>query len=111
MSQRARVKKRETIKRLGAYRLLVRKSSQHIYGCLINPAGKMVVTVSSLTPELRKKLKYGGNITAAKEVGIHLAKAVLKLGVKKIAFDCGGSRYHGRVEALANGAREGGLEF
>jgi len=111
MSERAKVKKREHIKRLGAYRLLVRRSSQHIYGSLISPSGKMLLTVSSLTPEVRKKLAYGGNIAAAKEVGLQLAKAILKQGVKKIAFDCGGYRYHGRVAALADGAREGGVEF
>jgi large subunit ribosomal protein L18 len=111
MSERARVKKREHIKRLGAYRLLVRKSHQHIYGSLINKDGRMMLTVSSRSEEISKKLKYGGNVSAASEVGKALAKAVLKAGVKKIAFDCGGYRYHGRVKALADGAREGGLDF
>ena len=111
MSERARVKKREHIKRLGAYRVLVRKSNQHIYASLINTEGRMMLTVSSKSPELQNKLKYGGNIAAASEVGKATAKAILKAGVKKIAFDCGGNRYHGRVKALADGAREGGLEF
>lgn len=111
MSQRARTKKRETIKRLGAYRVLVRKSNQNIYCSLINPAGKMMVTVSSLSAELKDTVTYGGNIAAASHVGKLFAKSALKLGVKKIAFDCGGNKYHGRVKSLAEGAREGGLEF
>lgn len=111
MSERARVKKREHIKRLGAYRVLVRKSHNHIYGSLISKEGRMMLTVSSRTPDLQKKLKYGGNIEAATKVGEALAKAILKAGVKKIAFDCGGYRYHGRVKALADGARAGGLDF
>jgi len=111
MSERAKTKKRETIKRLGAYRLLVRKSHQNIYASLISPEGKMLLTASSLDPVLKKSCAYGGNISAAVEVGKLVAKAVLKKGIKKIAFDCGGNRYHGRVKALAEGAREGGLEF
>ena len=111
MSERAKFKTRKKIERLGAYRLLVRKSHQHIYGSLIDPTGKMMITVSSLSADIKKTVSYGGNITAATAVGKLLAQSVLKLGVKKIAFDCGGNRYHGRVKALADGARDGGLDF
>ena len=111
MSNRARVKKREHIKRLGAYRVLARKTSQHIYVSLISAEGRMLASVSSMTPALRKSLGYGGNIKAAAKVGEEFAKVVMKLGIKKVAFDCGGRRYHGRVKALADGARTGGLEF
>ena len=87
MSERAKFKTRKKIERLGAYRLLVRKSNQHIYGSLVDPAGKMMVTVSSLNAEIKKTVSFGGNVIAANAVGKLLAKLVLKLGVKKIAFD------------------------
>ena len=110
-TKRAKIKTAAHIKRLGAYRMLVRRTNQNIYACLIDPSGKMLLTVSSLSADAKKKFSYGGNIQAAKYVGELFAKASLKKGIKKIAFDRGGFRYHGRIKSLADGAREAGLEF
>ena len=71
--------------------------------------GNVLTTVSSLQKSL--KVKFGGNAEAAKTVGSELAKKSIELGHKKVTFDRSGYRYHGRVKALAEGAREGGLEF
>ena len=103
---RAAVKSREKIKRCGAFRLLVRKTNANIYAHLISPAGKMLMTVSTLSDKA-----YGGNIEAAKKTGEKFAQSCLKKGIKSIAFDCGGNRYHGRVSALADAARSSGLVF
>lgn len=111
MSIRAFNKKKAIIKRLGAYRALVRRTNANIYVSLIDPSGKMMVTVSTLSPAFKESNKYGGNIESASVIGKLFAEAVIKLGVKKIAFDCGGDRYHGRIQALADGARAAGLIF
>lgn len=93
-------------------RLSVFRSSSHIYAQLIDDtAGKTIAAASSLDKELREKLKSGGNVAAAKAVGTLVAQRILKAGVKEIAFDRGASRYHGRVKALADAAREAGLKF
>jgi large subunit ribosomal protein L18 len=111
MSIRAFNKKKAIIKRLGAYRVLVRRTNANIYVSLIDPSGKMMTTVSTLSPEFKEAKKYGGNVESANIIGKLFAKAVIKLGVKKIAFDCGGDRYHGRIKSLAEGARAAGLIF
>jgi|TARA_B110000459_G_C16624315_1_gene504053 large subunit ribosomal protein L18 len=111
MSIRAFNKKKAIIKRLGAYRALVRRTNSNIYVSLSDPSGKMMVTVSTLSPAFKETKKYGGNIESANVIGKLFAAAVIKLGVKKIAFDCGGDRYHGRIKALAEGARSAGLIF
>ena len=105
-TSRAATKSREKIKRLGAYRALVRKTNANIYAHLISPDGKMMLTVSTISHET-----FGGNIAAAKKIGTSFAESCLKKGIKRIAFDCGGNRYHGRVSALADAAREAGLNF
>jgi large subunit ribosomal protein L18 len=93
-------------------RLTVFRSSKHIYAQLIDDlAGQTLATASSLTPEVHKDLGYGGNIKAAKVVGQKLAAVAKEKGIQKAAFDRGHYRYHGRVKALADGAREGGLQF
>ena len=71
----------------------------------------MLVAVCSLSPEVRKEMSYGGNIVAAKAVGAFLAESALKKGIKRVVFDRAGYAFHGRVRALAEAAREGGLEF
>ena len=73
--------------------------------------GKTLVSASSLDKEIKEKLTYGGNKAAAKEVGILVAKRALDAGIKAVVFDRGGFVYHGKVQALAEAAREAGLKF
>ena len=93
-------------------RLSVFRSSKHIYAQLIDDAnGETLVSASSLEKDMRTSLKTGANIDAAKAVGKRLAERALQKGVKNVVFDRGGYLYHGRVKALAEAAREGGLSF
>src|SRR5688500_20303720 len=93
-------------------RLSVFRSDKHIYVQLIDDhAGKTLVAVSSAKGEVRGDLKNGGNVNAAKKVGAAIAVKAKELGVTKVAFDRGGRMYHGRIKALADAAREGGLKF
>jgi large subunit ribosomal protein L18 len=92
-------------------RLSVYRSLNHIYAQIINDTkGSTLVSASSLDSPV-KELNHKGNIAAAKEVGGLLAKRAQEKGIKKIVFDRGGYLYHGRVKALAEAAREAGLEF
>jgi large subunit ribosomal protein L18 len=93
-------------------RLSVFRSSQHIYGQIIDDArGRTLAAASSLDKALRAELKSGADRDAAKRVGLLLAERARAAGVERVVFDRGGYRYHGRVQALAEGAREGGLSF
>ena len=93
-------------------RLSVYRSSKHIFAQIINDFdGKTLASASSVVDEIRGDLKNGGNIAAAKLVGKALADRAKAVGVTAVAFDRGGRRYHGRVKALADAAREGGLKF
>jgi len=93
-------------------RLTVFRSSQHIYAQVIDDANSQtVVSASSLEKEMRGGLKTGANIEAAKAVGKRLAERATAKGIKEVVFDRGGYLYHGRVKALAEAAREGGLNF
>ncbi len=93
-------------------RLSVFRSSKHIYAQLIDDlSGATLAAASSNTKEVRGDLPYGGNVKAAAAVGKRLAEAAKSKGIQKAAFDRGHYRYHGRVKALADGAREGGLQF
>jgi large subunit ribosomal protein L18 len=93
-------------------RLTVFRSSKHIYAQLIDDLnGQTLASASSVAPDLRKDVAYGGNIKAAQAVGKRLAEAAKEKGITKAAFDRGHYRYHGRVKALADAAREGGLQF
>jgi large subunit ribosomal protein L18 len=93
-------------------RLNVFRSLNHIYAQIINDeAGTTLASASTMDKELSASLKYGGNIEAAKAVGAAVAKRALAKGVNKVVFDRGGYIYHGRVAALAQAAREAGLEF
>jgi len=93
-------------------RLSVFRSSKHIYVQLIDDlTGVTLAAVSSNAKELKAAVPYGGNIKAAKEVGKKLAETAKEKGITKAAFDRGHYRYHGRVKALADAAREGGLQF
>lgn len=93
-------------------RLAVYRSANHIYAQAIDDsAGNTVASASSLDMEIRKSLKNGGNIAAAKLVGETIARRLAEKGIKEVVFDRGGYLYHGRVKALAEAAREGGLKF
>jgi len=96
----------------GKPRLSVHRSSKHIYAQLIDDAqGRTVAAASSLEKELKGKLKTGANLDAAKEVGKLIASRAAAKGIKAVVFDRGGYMYHGRIKALADAAREGGLAF
>ena len=94
-------------------RLNVFRSLKHIYAQVIDDeAGVTLVAASTVEPELREAVGgYGGNVEAAKVVGRAIAQRALARGISKVVFDRGGYRYHGRVKALAEAAREAGLEF
>jgi large subunit ribosomal protein L18 len=94
-------------------RLTVFRSSKHIYAQLIDDeTGRTLASASSMPNKAaRAGVGYGGNVKAAKAVGQRLAEAAKAAGISKAAFDRGHYRYHGRIKALAEGAREGGLQF
>jgi large subunit ribosomal protein L18 len=94
-------------------RLSVFRSDKHIYAQVIDDlAGRTLVAAASTQADVRGDgLKNGGNIEAAKAVGKAIAKRALEAGITKVAFDRGGRMYHGRIKALADAAREGGLQF
>ena len=105
---------RRTLKRVayGRPRLSVFRSSKHIYAQIIDDAkGETLAAASSLEKEVRGDAKTGANVDAAKAVGVRVAERAKEKGVKQVVFDRGGYLYHGRVKALAEAAREGGLEF
>lgn len=109
--RRAR-KGRAKIADLGANRLSVHRTPRHIYAQIIAPdGGTVVVTASTLEAEVRKGTKSTGNIAAAAIVGARLAEKAKAKGIDTVAFDRSGFRYHGRVKALADAAREAGLKF
>ncbi len=93
-------------------RLAVYRSTKHIYAQVIDDEKHTTVcSASSLDKDLKEQLKHGGNIEAAKVVGAAIAKKALKAGVECVVFDRGGFLYHGRIQALAEAAREAGLQF
>ena len=93
-------------------RLAVYRSTKHIYAQIIDDVKHVtLVAASSNDKELRAKLSHGGNIDAAKAVGEAIAKRAIKAGIEGVVFDRGGFLYHGRIAALADAAREAGLQF
>jgi large subunit ribosomal protein L18 len=93
-------------------RLAVFRSSKHIYAQVINDAnGTTLASASTLDPELKGQTPYGGNKAAATAVGRAVAERAKKAGIDKVCFDRRSYRYHGRVQALADAAREAGLQF
>jgi large subunit ribosomal protein L18 len=110
-ARRARVRKRvrgtEERPRLSVYR-----SDKHIYVQVVSDAGqKTLLSVSTLSPELRGQLKKTTDVAAAKQVGLLAARRCQEKGISQIVFDRNGFLYHGRIRAVAEGAREGGLKF
>jgi large subunit ribosomal protein L18 len=109
---RRALRTRSKIKNLGVIRLSVHRTPCHIYAQLIAPSSdRILVSASTLDKEVKEKIKTGGNIEAAKMVGSLIAKRAREAGIEKIAFDRSGFRYHGRVKALAEAARESGIKF
>jgi large subunit ribosomal protein L18 len=93
-------------------RLAVFRSLRHIYAQVIDDtAGRTLAAASSLDPAFRQQMQGGGNVAAARLVGRLVAERALAAGVRRVVFDRGGYKYHGRVRALAEAAREAGLEF
>ena len=103
---------RKKIRELGSHRLVVNRTPRHIYAQLIAPTGSEVIaTASTLDKEVRAQVEKTGNIEAAAVVGKAIAERAKAKGVESVAFDRSGFRYHGRVKALADAAREAGLQF
>jgi large subunit ribosomal protein L18 len=110
--QRRARKTRARIVEQRATRLVVSRSNCHIYAQIVAPTGdKVLASASTLEAEVRKDLKNGGNKAAAAIVGKRIADRAKALGIESVAFDRSGFRYHGRVQALADAAREHGLKF
>jgi large subunit ribosomal protein L18 len=113
-TERRTAKVRRNVRRAAGSRarLSVFRSSKHIYAQVIDDSkGETVASASSLEKDMRTTLKTGANIEAAKAVGKRLAERAASKGVAHVVFDRGGYLYHGRVKALADAAREGGLKF
>ena len=109
---RRAAKTRVRIARQGAARLMVHRTNLHIYAQLIDAAGKKVLaSASTLEKEVRSAHPNGAKKSAAAEVGKRIAEKARAAGVTEVAFDRAGFSYHGRVKALAEAAREGGLKF
>ncbi|MGN7724458.1 50S ribosomal protein L18 [Luteimonas sp. 22616] len=103
---------RAHIRELGVPRLSVLRTGQHVYAQLFNADGSKVLAAASTTQaDIRDGLKGSKNIEAAAKVGRAIAEKARAAGVEKVAFDRSGYRYHGRIKALADAAREGGLQF
>jgi large subunit ribosomal protein L18 len=118
MAQKTAERRQERVRRairahaFGRPRLSVFRSSEQIYAQVIDDEkGVTIVAASSLEKENRASLKTGANIEAARHVGKQIAERAIKAGVSRVVFDRGGYMFHGRVKALAEAAREGGLDF
>ena len=109
---RRAAKTRARIRRQRAHRLCVFRSPRHVYAQIIEPTeGKVLVSASTVEREVREQVAYGGNVSAAAIVGKRLAKKAHDVGIHEVAFDRSGFKYHGRIKALAEAAREGGLKL
>lgn len=110
--QRRAQKTRARIRLQGVNRLCVHRTPRHIYAQIIAPdGGHVVASASTLDAEVKQHIKYAGNVAAASVVGKAIADRAKKAGVNKVAFDRSGFKFHGRVKALADAARENGMEF
>jgi large subunit ribosomal protein L18 len=107
-SRRARAK----IAELGVNRLSVHRTPRHTYAQVFSgETGKVIASASTLSADVKKAVKYSGNVDAAVAVGKLIAEKARAAGVETVAFDRSGFKYHGRVKALADSARENGLKF
>lgn len=109
--RRAR-KTRAKIRELGVHRLCIHRTPRHIYAQVIAPSGNEVLaSASTVDPKIREGIKSTGNIEAASTIGKTIAERAKAAGISKVAFDRSGFRYHGRIKALADAARENGLDL
>jgi len=105
-------KTRSKIAALKAHRLCIYRTPRHIYAQVIAPSrSETLVSASSIEAEVRTAVKYTGNVDTAKVVGQKIAERAKEKGIENVAFDRSGFKYHGRVKALAEAAREAGLKF
>ncbi|HUP96138.1 MAG TPA: 50S ribosomal protein L18 [Burkholderiales bacterium] len=103
---------RAKIRQLKAVRLTVHRSNAHIYAQVIDASGsKVLASASTAEAEIKAAVKNGGNVKAAAEIGKRIAEKAKQLGISNVAFDRSGYKFHGRVKALAEAAREAGLKF
>ena len=102
---------RAKIRQLKAVRLSVHRTPQHIYAQIFDSNSKVLAAASTLQKTVREGLKNTGNATAAAAVGKAIAEKAVAAGIKQVAFDRSGFKYHGRIKALADAARANGLEF
>jgi large subunit ribosomal protein L18 len=108
---RRAVRSRAKIRELKVLRLSVHRTPQHIYAQIFDAESKVLAAASTLQKDVRGDLKATGNVTAAAAVGKAIAQKAKAAGIKQVAFDRSGFKYHGRIKALADAARENGLEF
>jgi len=109
---RRATKSRSKMKELGVNRLVVNRTPRHIYAQVISAeGGKVLASASSVEKDAKAAVKTTGNVDSAKAVGALIAERATKAGVSSVAFDRSGFKYHGRVKALADAARESGLQF
>ena len=108
---RERVKRKSKARMKGENRVLVFRSNRHMRAQLISIEGRVLGGVSTLTPAVKKKIKYTGNKEAAKAVGVALASIIKKLKVDNVAFDRSGYVYHGRVAEVAEGLRSASIKI
>jgi large subunit ribosomal protein L18 len=109
---RSATKSRATMAYLGKTRLSIHRSNANIYAQVIDgKTNKIIASASTVEADVKKKLKNTSDTNAATEIGKRIADKAIKAGVKVVAFDRSGYRYHGRVKALADSARENGLTF
>ncbi len=109
---RRATKSRSKMKELGVNRLVVNRTPRHIYAQVISAeGGKVLASASSVEKDAKAATKTTGNVDSAKAVGALIAERATKAGVSSVAFDRSGFKYHGRVKALADAARESGLQF
>ncbi len=110
--KRRAIRTRAKIRELGQLRLTVHRTPKHIYAQVFDAtAGKVIAAASTLQDAVKGSLTATGNVEAAKAVGRAIAERAKAAGITRVAFDRAGFMYHGRVKALAEAAREGGLEF
>ncbi|GLS84874.1 50S ribosomal protein L18 [Paraferrimonas haliotis] len=102
---------RAKIKELGVNRLVIHRTPRHIYAQVISPEAQVLASASTVEKAVAAELKGTGNVDAAKVVGKTIAERAIEKGVSSVAFDRSGFKYHGRVQALADAAREAGLQF
>lgn len=104
-------KTRAKIQKQDVNRLSVHRTPKNIYVQVIAPNGKVLTCASTLDKAVRAELGYGGNVEAAKHIGKLIAQRCQEIGVTRLAFDRSGFKYHGRIKALADAARENGLQI